>query len=324
MAVEIKRLSSPKIEDYRLASEISEHHWSSMSTLDNDERFLFFQNIGIELIFAYEKGEIVGACFTWPVKYSIAGETFEWSWLFQLATVNAENAGALMLYHAMEWYPSIMVVGLTKRAAKLYNALGWQSYDSVWRCVRPIYLGRMASNYSERLGYVKHRALDLMSIFHDPLMAGLEKIFAYKKANRSVLHDPELCIPDIVPIHYPLKVRLNIMTKYLDVIHIGSKGKSLYAAIFGNIGRIVDDESSGLLRFRQHMTLWSELRDRKISFCEMFAGSKEAKNKNMQLGYIPFNMPIRYWQNSQDLSKFFENFHKINFSFFSIKYYAIA
>ena len=150
--MEILHLAHPSLEEFQQAAEVCHLRWSYLAELDTPARFEGLQQLGVELVMARENQRVEGVCFVLPVERQFQGATISWVHLFQLATrPEAGNLGALLMFRLMTLYPTILSLGVTDMAERMYQVLKWKRYDQVWRGVHPINLARMLDDYGDRI-----------------------------------------------------------------------------------------------------------------------------------------------------------------------------
>ncbi len=274
--------------------------------------------LGVELILAQEEDMLQGVCFVLPDRYNNEGVTDNFAWLFNLVvTKEAKNLAALMLFRIMNWYPAIMCIGVTDGAAKLYNAMRWKKYEGIWRCVHPIKLSAMVKRYKERLkNPYKILVLKAVGLIYDTVMLFLESITLLasniKMAKFIRSSDLNLRKP---PLNYGSK--LKIISTYRDIYVLFWRNRIIKVVDWNGIGRVVQDDFDGLIKFIAHLKLWQKLREENIILSEYIATSKKSKIKAMLCGYIPIKMPIYFWDKNIKLNNFIKNIEQSNFNFAS-------
>ena len=271
----------------------------------------------VELIIAQESDNIQGVCFVLPGNFCNPEEELTYVWLFGMVTSpQARNLGALMLFKIMAWYPAIMCMGVTEEAAKLYQALRWKKYDRIWRCVHPICLKDMLEHYKERLkGSPKNTFLKFFGWIYERFFSLIETLF--NSVSQIMNYTVSLGIlPNLIQPDSDDK-KLAEISKYRKIYTVISKNKNLISIEVSKIGRIIRDDFRGINRYIAHFKLWHELRARKNIYCEYIITNEKGKRQAYFYGYIPFQMPIYYFDKSNYLINFFKNIENNNFSYLS-------
>ena len=299
----VQRLRQPDLDDYHRASRLGEPYWSYLQPLNTDRRFSAFQEMGVELVVACEDDVLQAACFVLPDTFTRPWKNYEFAWLFHLASRReANNAGALLLLAMREWYPAMMSVGVTQEAARIYAALGWKTYDDVWRCMHPIDIGAVRENEGSRLGGAARTALVVAGAIYGAVARLAETGIAAggKPSSNSAQSQSE---------------RTRLVQSYLPVHTIAQGAGTLQAVDIGGIARIVHDDTSGLGRHRAHARLCQSLRRTGTRLVESVALSTTDRRSAVLRGYWPVRMPIYAWQQSNELHEIFKAFETSGFGF---------
>ena len=316
MSLRIVRIVHPEIGHYEEAARVAAEQWTVAKEIDRQERFLGFQQMGVELVLGYESEELKGVAFFLPDKYETADRKEHFVWLFRIyARPEAKNLGALMLIRIMNWYPAILGIGVTPEAAKLYQTLRWQKYEHIWRCVHPISLTGMVARYNDRLGGTwKKIFLKFVSRGYDFL-----SYLAALAINPGLSFDKFDPLPvghlEIKPGNLSIENKLKIISTYLTSYKITSNNRVLETYGITGKGYIVRDDFQGLEKFLAHFKLWRELKKYHITFCEFLATSEKAKRQMLINGYIPIRMPIYYWDKKNKIDGYFINLPKSKFNY---------
>jgi len=309
--VNVRRLERPDLDDYRRASQVGAPYWAYLEALNTDLRFRTFLDLGVELVVAEENDEYRAACFVLPDLLDHGGRPEKIVWLFQLAaTRDARNAGALLLLAMREWYPTMMSVGVTDEAARVYRAMGWKSNEDVWRCVRPIDIGAVRNEEGRRLGRWARRGLGVGGVVYTIGTRLAESSVGFG-ATRVAPSQPETKTTLPVGTHD----RVRSVAHYLPVHSIQQGHDLLQAVDVGGIARIVSDNTTGIGRHRAHARLWKSLRGQGVRLIEQVALSPAACRTSLFSGYFPIRMPVYVWSRTGDPSPIFQDFARSGFGF---------
>ena len=311
--IEIIRLSKPTNAQFLEAIQFAERMLEHLKTLRLHARVAAFQRLGIELVLVKENKQIQALCFVLPDKYYYAGEERRFVWLFDMiADPKAKNLGSFMLLRIMNWYPSTMCIGVTEAAARLYQALRWNKYDNIWRCVRPVKLMGMFERYHGRLEpSLRNLLLKMMAPCYDALMFLVEAcISSHLSINQSAPFSRKKS-----RLQRDNEFKLNIVSSYLDILTIDEEDHSLEAVIIYGIGRIVYNDFHGFRRFLAYLRLQQIVRKKNVLLLEYLTTCPENKRKALLYGFIPIKIPIYYWDKNNQLDEFFKKLDDHNFSF---------
>ncbi len=299
----VQKLQQPDLDDYHRASRLGEPYWPYLQPLNTDRRFGAFQELGVELVVAHEGNTLQAACFVLPDSFSRPWKTYEFVWLFHLASRReARNAGALLLLAMREWYPAMMSVGVTEEAAGVYAALGWQTHTDVWRCVHPIDIAAVREQEGLRLRGATRTAVGALGAIYGAAARLAETGIALGAKPSSTTSQPETA-------------RTRLIQSYLPVHTIEQGEGKLQAVDIGGIARIVHDDTSGLGRHRAHARLCRSLRKTGARLVESVALTASDRRSALLRGYVPVRMPIYAWQQSDELDGFFDSFGLSGFGF---------
>jgi hypothetical protein len=313
--IEIIRLTKPTNAQFIEAIQFAERLQEHFKTLRHHARFAAFQRLGIELVLVKENKQIQALCFVLPDKYYYDGEERRFVWLFDMiADPKAKNLGSFMLFRIMNWYPSTMCIGVTKAAARLYQALRWNKYDKIWRCVRPVKLMGMFERYQSRLeASWKSLLLKMIAPCYDALMSFVE---AYISSHLSINQGTPFSRKK-GKLQRDNEFKLNIVSSYLDILTIDEEDQSLEAVIIHGIARIVYNDFHGFKRFLAYLRLQQIVRKKNVLLLEYLTTCSENKRKAFLYGFIPIRMPIYYWDKHNRLDEFFKKLDDDNFAFAS-------
>jgi hypothetical protein len=283
--VEIARVAQPTLDQFQAAAEICEIRWPFLRPQHTRERFQALQKLGVELIAAREGDRLQGVCFALPCRYEFDGDLVEWVNLFQLATrPETKNIGALILMRIMSLYPTVVSLGVTEEATRMYVALRWKRYDEVWRGVHPIDMKRMADDYGERLQEPwKRGALRALAgvynVCASPVEAALGAGVPCGRWDPASARSAQLREKGtVVGAYFPL-LRCGGSTRFVDA---------------GGTARVLNSYRDGWGGLREHARMWRELRRRGAKLCEVLATTAAAKDRLLRLGYAAVPMPMWY------------------------------
>lgn len=312
--MKIERIIKPDLQQYKEAMQFSGDFLGHIITPIVWERYEVLQQLGVELILASEKDRIFGVCFVLPDEFTGPQGVRGFVWLFgMIATPEAKNIGALMLFKIMNWYPAIMCIGVTEIAAKLYQALRWKKYDRIWRCVHPIKLRTMVNLFHQRIaGSGWMPLIKVVAWVYDLLVSPLLSLISYRfQVEKVASARSEL-------VHGTKEQRkVNLVATYSNVIRMTDKKNIIEVVESDKAGRIVRDDFSGWKRLLIHLQLWKAIKKQDVIYTEYIVTSERDSKQAICLGYLPLKMPIYYWDKTNLLCPFFSNLEGSTFNFAS-------
>ena len=311
MSMEIARLQQPQIADYQDAFRVCENVWPYLAPLNTPARFAAFHALGVEVLVARRSGQTVGACFVLPERYAAASESCDFVWLFDFAvSPEGRGAGTSLLVKAMKSYPNIMVIGVTKPAAALYEGLKWKRFDALWRCVHPLDLGGMLNAHAAaQKGPARHAARLAAPVYNT---VGSLLDFGARRGGNTLSVKPGL-----QGMRRADDERLRAVTAYLPSVSVRNGSGEVAAVQRAGTARIVADEIRGFSRMRAHVMVWAHMRSRGAYLCEYLTTSKARALLSMLLGYLPIRMPIYYRDTNGALESYIQSLPDRQFTFSS-------
>lgn len=310
--IEITRLERPAIADYQDAFTVCQHTWPHLAVLNTVSRFSAFQTLGVELLVARRGGRTVGACFVLPERYFVtAYQPREFVWLFDFAALpEARSAGSSLLLKAMRWYPNLMVVGVTKKAAALYEALKWKRCDALWRCVHPLDVAGVLNAYPRSERSAAWGAIRAAAPLFKAVSLAIESAESHLGGSGCfVMSEQTKNSID--------SARFRAAAEYLPSVSVGNGNGELLAIERAAIARILVDGIRGLSRLRAHVLIWKHMRARGAYLCEYVASSRRAALLGLLLGYVPLRMPLYYRDINGELESYITSLRARQFGFCS-------
>ncbi len=304
--MQLDRIRQPSVADFEAASAVCYSRFPYQRKLDNRQRFLGFQRLGVELaVMRGQDGAFQCVCFLLPAKLEMGGETLNWYYMFQVASLpTAPGAGGLLVRQVLHWYPSIFGMGITPDAERLYKVFRWKPFGGFWRGVHPVDLTHMIEDYGSRIEKPwKRAALRMGSGLYNAASLPVEWLLSGGRiANRWDGKNWDRQAGSGAG-------KSAVLGTYLPLFESGD----LRAADVGGVGRLFTPVNAGSLA--DHAALWRAMRRRGVKFCETLLYSKEACREARRYGYLPVTLQVYCWDKNGVLERAIPELQQRNFTF---------